>query len=130
MTADIDLLVDWNEANIENFETALSEHGYKSNLFFKLRSLIPANVRLQYFNEKNLIAYSYSSDLFRALSLDVLVRSNIEFGVCWERRETKYLQEIPVYLLSVEDLILMKEFAGREQDKSDIINLKKYITRG
>ena len=34
MTADNDVLIDWNEVNVERFETALREHGYKNNLFF------------------------------------------------------------------------------------------------
>lgn len=128
-TADIDLLIDWNEKNIERFEAALNEHGYKNNLFFKLKTLLPANIRLQYYNEKNLVAYSYSSDLFQAITLDVLVQSNLDFEKCWERKETKYLAQVPVYLLCLDDLIAMKDFANREQDKADIINLKKFYKR-
>jgi hypothetical protein len=129
MTADIDVLIQWNENNVERFETALREHGYKNNLFFQLKALIPAKTRLQYFQEKNLVAYSYSSDLFQAISLDVLVQTNLDFEACWNRKEIKYLGDIPVYVLNVEDLIAMKEFANREQDKADIINLKKYNKR-
>jgi len=128
-TADIDLLIDWSEKNIERFEAALNEHGYKNNLFFKLKTLVPAHVRLQYYNEKNLIAYSYSSDLFQAISLDVLVQSNLKFDECWDKKETKYLGKVAVYVLNVDDLIAMKEFANRDQDKADIINLKKFHKR-
>jgi hypothetical protein len=130
MTADIDVLIDWNEANVAAFEAALREHGYRNNLFFQLKTLIPSNIRLQYFREKNLIAYSYSSDSLQAISLDVLIHTNIDFETCWEGKETKFLQEVPVYLLGIDDLILMKEFANREQDKTDIVNLKKYYKRG
>ena len=31
---------------------AIHEHGYKKNLFFKLKTLLSAEVRLKYFNEK------------------------------------------------------------------------------
>jgi hypothetical protein len=126
MTADIDVLIDWDEINIERFEAALLEHGYRNNLLFKLKTLLSAETRLQYFREKNLIAYSYSSDLLQAISLDVLVQTNMDFEACWNRKETKYIQSIPVYVLRMEDLIAMKEHANREQDKADIINLKKY----
>jgi hypothetical protein len=126
MTADIDVLIEWSELNVERFESALREHGYKNNLFFQLKTLISAKTRLQYFREKNLIAYSYSSDLLRAISLDVLVQTNIDFETCWNRKEVKHIQEVPVYVLYIEDLIAMKEYANREQDKADIINLRKY----
>jgi hypothetical protein len=128
-TADIDVLIEWSEANVEKFEAALLEHGYKNNLFFQLKTLIPANIRLQYFNEKNLVAYSYSSDLLRAVTLDVLTQANFDFEACWQRKETKHLQNVPVYLLGLDDLIVMKEYANRVQDKSDVISLKKFYKR-
>jgi hypothetical protein len=126
MTTDIDILIDWSETNVDGFEAAIKEHGYKNNLFFQLRTFVSAETRLHYFREKNIISYSYSSDLLRAISLDVLVQTNLDFEACWDRKETKYVQEVPVYVLCVEDLIIMKESAGREQDKADIINLRKY----
>lgn len=129
MTADIDLLIQWSEDNVLRFETALAEHKYKNNLFFQLKTIIPAEVRLRYYEDKHLVAYSYSSDLFQAISLDVLTRTNVDFDTCWERKEIKSLRNVPIYLLNVEDLIAMKEFAGREQDKSDIINLRKYYKK-
>jgi hypothetical protein len=126
MTADIDVLIDWKEENVEQFEAALLEQGYKNNLFFRLKTLVSAQTRLIYFQEKNLIAYSYSSDLLKAISLDVLIQTNLDFESCWKHKETKYVQDIPVYVLNVKDLIAMKEYANREQDKVDIINLKRY----
>lgn len=129
MTADIDVLIDWEEANLENFEAAIHEHGYKSNLFFGLKSLLSQEVRTKYRNERNLIAYSYSSDLFQSLSLDILVESPILFSDCWARKETKYLGDIPITLLHLDDLILLKEYANREQDRADITNLKKFYRK-
>ena len=126
MTADIDLLIQWSDDNVQKFELALAEHKYKNNLFFQLKTLVSAEVRLRYYQDNNLVAYSYSSDLFQAITLDVLTRTNIDFDASWERKEVKVLQNVPVYVLRVDDLITMKEFAGREQDKSDVINLRKY----
>lgn len=129
MTADIDLLIEWEEKNIERFEAALGEHSYKKNLFFQLKTLIPAEIRLKYYQEKNLVAYSFSSDSLRAMTLDVLTHSNIEFTECWDRKEVRKIQDVSVYVLSVEDLIALKSFADREQDRSDIINLKQFYKK-
>jgi hypothetical protein len=129
MTADIDLLIGWDEQNMNNFEEAIAEHGYKSNLFFKLKTLLSKEVRLNYVKEKNLIAYGYSSDSMRALALDVLVDVPVDFDQCWVRKEIKYLGSTSVYLLNAGDLIIMKEYSNREQDKLDIINLKKFLRK-
>ena len=63
------------------------------------------------------------------MSLDVLVQTNIDFESAWDRKETKSLDGVAVYILSVPDLIAMKEDANREQDRADVINLKKYYKK-
>ena len=126
MTADIDLLIEWEESNLAKFEKAIGEHGYKRNLFFELKTLLSQELRLKYIKEKNLIAYGYSSGTLQALSLDVLVDVPINFEECWNRKEVKQLKDIPVYVLHVDDLITLKEYANREQDRADIANLKRF----
>ena len=129
MTADIDVLVEWNENNLTRFEKAIGEHGYKHNLFFELKTLLSKELRLNYIKEKNLIAYSYSSNTLQALSLDVLIDVPINFEDCWNRKEIKHYKKTPVYVLAVEDLIALKEYANREQDRSDIANLKHFYKK-
>ena len=53
----------------------------------------------------------------------------VDFADCWRRKKIKYLKDIPVYLLSVDDLIQLKEYANREQDRADIVNLKRFYKK-
>ena len=129
MTADIDVLLEWEENNLSRFEKAVGEHGYKHNLFFELKTLLSKELRLKYIREKNLIAYGYSSDTLQALTLDVLIDVPLNFEECWNRKEIKHLKKTPVYILQVDDLILMKEYANREQDRADIANLKRFYKK-
>lgn len=129
MTADIDVVLDWNESNLESFENAIAEHGYKNNLFIALKTLLNPETRSKYVKEKNLIAYGYSSNTFKSLSLDVLVDVPVSFSECWERREIKYIKDTPISLLHMDDLIALKEYANREQDKADIANLRKFYRK-
>lgn len=129
MTADIDVLLEWEETNLAKFEKAIAEHGYKRNLFFDLKTLLLKELRLKYITEKNLIVYGYSSGTLEALSLDVLIDVPVNFDDCWNRKETKYLKETPVYVLQVDDLIAMKQYANREQDRIDIENLKRFYKK-
>jgi hypothetical protein len=126
MTADVDVLLEWSEDNLSKFEKAIAEHGYKSNLLFTIKTLLTSEIRSQYIKEKNLIAYGYTSETFRSLSLDVLIDVPVEFSECWDRKEVKYIKNTPVYILGLDDLILLKQYANREQDKADIANLKKF----
>lgn len=129
MTADIDVLIEWKEDNLKKFEEAIAEHGYKQNLFFELKTLLQEELRLKYVKEKNLIAYGYSSNTLQALSLDVLIDVPVNFEECWNRKEIKYFKETPVNVLHVDDLIVLKEYANREQDQSDIANLKRFYKK-
>lgn len=38
MTADIDLIIDWDEKNVELFEDVLKENRFKSNFFFHFKN--------------------------------------------------------------------------------------------
>ncbi len=40
-------------------------------------------------------------------------------------KETRTIDDYLIYILSIEDLIKLKEFANREQDKNDILMLRK-----
>lgn len=129
MTADIDLLLMWEQENLTRFGEAIAKHGYKHSLFFDIKSLLQEEIRLRYIKEKNLIAYSYSSDTLQALSLDVLIDVPLNFEECWDRKAVKFFKDTPVYLLHINDLISLKEYANREQDRADIANLKKFIRK-
>ncbi|CAN5845563.1 hypothetical protein BH11BAC7_BH11BAC7_30760 [soil metagenome] len=47
------------------------------------------------------------------------------FDELWNNCEKRKVGNAEVYLTSVDDLIKLKEYAGRPQDKSDIILLSK-----
>lgn len=42
-------------------------------------------------------------------------------------KRIKKFESTEVYLVCVEDLIALKEYSGREQDKQDVIYLKQYM---
>ena len=126
MTADVDLLIDWEKENIEKFEKVLKENSYQSNLYYQFSNLISATIRQQMVKEKNLIAYSFTSDSLQQMALDVIVDCALDFESAWERKNTKQIGSTEVYVVSINDLIALKEYANREQDKIDIINLKKF----
>jgi len=129
MTADVDLLIEWDAENVNSFEKAIGENGYKPSVVFQLKNLISSEVRINMRRDKNLIAYSFSSDSIRTFSLDVVIDLPLDFKVCWERREVRRFSDVDVNLLSVNDLICMKELANREQDKIDVVNLKQFFKK-
>jgi hypothetical protein len=60
------------------------------------------------------------------MSIDVLLDLPITFELLWKNKTKRKFETTEVYLVSVDDLIILKEYSGREQDIQDIIYLKQY----
>jgi hypothetical protein len=126
MTADIDLLLDFTEQNLLAFENVMNEIGYKPTLPIKLSSLFDFDKRKLLKEDKNLIAFSFFNHENNLMSIDVLLDLPITFELLWKNKTKRKFETTEVYLVSVDDLIILKEYSGREQDIQDIIYLKQY----
>ena len=130
MTADIDLLLDFDETNIINFENATKHLLFQSVIPISINSFVKKEERLKIIKEKNLIAYSYFNSLAGYMNLDVLLDTPIEFNELWKNKTERKLGETMIYLVSVENLIDLKKYANRIQDQKDILLLSKLIKNG
>lgn len=98
-TADIDLLVDFEEKNISEFEKILHRQNYKSVLPILLNSLIDKKKRTEAIQKKNLIAFSYFNAITNIMSVDVLVDIPLAFDEMWERKEVRKFGASDVYFI-------------------------------
>jgi len=127
MTADIDILLDFEENNISAFENAIKLLSYKNTIPISLKSFVSKEERKIAIAEKNLIAYSYYSSQMGFINLDVLIDVPIEFKELWETKTTKKNINTLLHLVSVENLIKLKEYSNRLQDQNDILLLSKLL---
>ena len=126
ITADIDILLHFEHENVQRFMAAIDELQYKNQLPLQFEVLVDEETRRKYIAERNLIAYSFYSTLRGRMTLDVLVDVPIPFEELWQRKQIRTSENgYPVQLIGREDLIRLKEYAGREQDKADIILLSR-----
>ncbi|WP_020526335.1 nucleotidyl transferase AbiEii/AbiGii toxin family protein [Flexithrix dorotheae] len=125
MTADIDLLLDFNQVNITNFNKSVKELAYQPHAPISLEMLLDEEKRMDVVKNKNMIAYSFYNTLSDYMNLDVLIDAPFDFDHLWNNRETRKIEEVEVYIVALEDLIAMKKYANRNQDKQDIIMLSK-----
>jgi hypothetical protein len=124
-TADLDILLDFDENNLENFLECVKEFGYQQGLPISILELSDQQKRMNLIQEKNLIAMSFFSSTFQMVTLDVLVDIPFDFETLWKNRSERNSTQTPLYLVSVEDLVLLKQYSNREQDRLDIESLKK-----
>jgi len=130
MTADIDLLLDFEETNILNFENAIKYLLFQSVIPLSINTFVKKEERLKAIKEKNLIAYSYFNSQVGFMNLDILLDEPIEFDILWKNKSERVLGETKIQLVSVEDLIELKKYANRIQDQNDVILLSKILKNG
>jgi hypothetical protein len=125
MTADIDLLLDLTVDNIQQFQSVIRALNFFPVLPLPMKLLADDIKRLSLIEEKNLIAYSFYNSVKGFMNIDVIIDIPNSFDELWKRKETRTIDDYLIYILSIEDLIKLKEFANREQDKNDILMLRK-----
>lgn len=124
-TADLDIVLDFEEQNLRNFLKTITEFGYQNSIPLSILDLVEKEKRRNLIKDKNLIALSFFSSTFQLVTLDVLVDLPFDFDSLWENKTIRNSSKTPIYLVSVEDLAGLKNYSNREQDKLDIESLKK-----
>ena len=119
MTADIDILIDFEEENVKKFEEALEELSFASVIPLKLQSLLDGQFRAEMIQQRNLIAYSYYNTRSNFINVDILITT------MWESREVRKVDQASIHIVSLNHLIEMKRHANRKQDVQDILMLEK-----
>jgi hypothetical protein len=127
MTADIDILLDFEEGNLINFENNIKLLMFQQTIPVSIKTFVTKEARQKAKEEKNLIAYSYYNSMSGYMNLDVLLECPIDFETLWNNRTQRKIRETEVQLVSIEDLIALKKYANRMQDQQDVLLLSKLI---
>jgi hypothetical protein len=125
MTADIDLILDFDKDNLKKFEICVVNAFYQSQIPVSLSLLSTQQERIKLVKEKNLIALSYFNTRGNVMSMDVLIDVPLNFADMWERKTTRTADEIDIHIVSKNDLIKLKEYSNRKQDQDDIYLLSQ-----
>jgi len=108
-TLDLDLFIEPTEENASRVRAALTDFGYDLT-----------DVTVEELRTKKVLIRQYT------LETDVhpFVKG-ITFEDAWARRVNDQIQGVPVAFASLDDLIRMKEAAGRPKDLEDLRVLRK-----
>ena len=127
MTADIDILLDFEEENIARFEASMKVLDYHSSIPVSLKAMLNKSDRDKFIKDKNLIAYSFFNSRSGYMTLDVLIDVPFSFDVMWTQREIRNHEDLTINLVSLQHLIDMKKYSDRQQDNDDVLLLTKLL---
>ena len=123
-TADLDLAVALDRANIEAVISALESLGYRPRAPVALRSFADPEQRADWVRTKGLTVFSLWSAELPGTEIDLFAEDPLPFAAAWPRRLRAELGSVTVSVASLRDLIEMKRRVARPQDLEDVRQLE------
>lgn len=123
-TADLDLMIKMSASNLFNFLKIMKRLGFRSRPPVKPNEITLEKLE-KWKREKGLRDLTFQSRRVPYEEVDILLECPIDFDEVYERIERIETKGPTIPLVSIEDLIKLKQHSKRLQDISDIQALKK-----
>jgi hypothetical protein len=124
-TMDVDITVAMNPDNLAALIEAARELKLTPVLPVPLEALNDLDLLRKWHAERNLEAFALRAPDLASVTLDVLLFPPVEFTGMSERAVIFNVAGTPVRVVSIDDLIALKQAVGRPIDLSDIEHLKR-----
>lgn len=124
-TMDIDVCVVVSPGNLRQLVAAAGELGLTPTLPVPLSSLTQIDLLTTWHKERNLLAFALRAPDFAGVTVDVLLFPPIDPPTLCEHALVIDIAGTPIRLAQIDDLIALKQHAGRPIDLADIEHLKK-----
>jgi hypothetical protein len=128
LTVDVDLVIDLSEVNLRSAMNAFERLGFKPKAPVKLEQFADRSQRESWVHEKNMLVFRIYSDRFPGTDVDIFPTMPFDFERAYadsQRFELAVGATMPV--VGVNDLINMKEQAGRPKDLEDVRVLRRLL---
>ena len=131
-TADLDLMLLMSDENLAKYIELIKELGFKPRVPVRLDEFADSQKRKEWVLEKGMKVFSVFNPANMMEGVDVMIEDYIKFDEAYSRRKVvntgiDALGRVEVPLVSIEDLINLKEQAGRGRDLIDISALKEIV---
>ncbi len=129
LTADLDLIVDFEEKNLKKLLKVLEQLNFKPQLPIDAKKLLEEKTRKKWEIEKNMKAFAFIHKKDDYKLIDIIINPPLSFNEVYKRKQVIQAQKTKINVISFEDLITFKKQAARTQDLKDIemlLELKKH----
>lgn len=122
MTMDIDLVLALDDANVDAFLRCARDLALKPQAPVALDSLKDPGQRRTWIEEKRLIAFGLSGAPGTP-TVDIILKHSLDLNAAFERAVIQMVDDAPVRIASIDDMIALKQDTGRRQDADDVEHL-------
>ncbi len=127
LTQDLDLLPDLSEDNLLKIVGILDDLGYLPRIPEKPSLFADPAIRERWRNEKNMKVFSFFHRELPFQEIDLMFDVPVSFEEASRNKIVKRAADLVIPLVSIPDLIRLKEAAGRKHDLSDIRMLQEIL---
>ena len=122
-TADLDILVEMSDDNLKKIVKILKKYGYRVKQPVDPLRIADKKTREDWIKNKNMKALNfYKEDELK--EVDIIIESPVSFEEANKKPVVIEVDDLILPVISIDNLIKMKEKTGRAVDKLDIEELK------
>lgn len=123
-TADVDVVLDLQDNNVRRAIAALTGLGYRPHAPVPFEDFLDPTKRADWVRDKGLTVFSLSSPEHPATEIDLFVEAPFDFDEAYTRAVRMELApDVTATFVGLDDLLVLKQRAGRPQDTLDIQQL-------
>jgi predicted nucleotidyltransferase len=126
-TNDLDIVILLSEDNIKKFVSVIKRLKYKPKIPVELEDFISEENRKSWIKGKNMKVFSIYNPDNEFEHIDVLVQYGLDFKEAYKNRVVYLIEDVKIPVVSIPDLIKLKEEANRTSDRNDILALRKIM---
>ena len=125
VTKDLDLMISFEKTNMAKFVEIIKSFKLKPRVPVEIEELADKNKREIWKQERNMKVFSFYNPENDLEVIDIMIQDYINFDEAYKRVEKISDGSLTVSMISIDDLIRLKEIANRPNDRADIEVLKK-----
>lgn len=125
MTYDLDLLVDMEDENLRRLLAILDEWGFRPKIPVDIMDLANAEKRKEWIEGKGMKAFNLVNEDWALSEIDIIIDAPVDYEKARPGAIRVAVAGVEIPVISIDDLIRMKEVTGRAQDEADIRYLKQ-----
>ena len=119
-TLDLDLVVQLEPDNLERALAVFGDLGFQPRVPVPLESFADPKTREIWRREKNMTVFSLWHPNHPGFALDLFVQEPFDFDAVYRRALRVPLEQVQVTVVSRDNLVAMKQAAGRARDIEDV----------
>ena len=127
MTADLDICIAMDRDNVSGLVSMLQQLHWKPRVPVRLEDFLDETIRQAWMTEKGMKVFTVYNPANESEQLDILLESAVAFDTAYQNRLEVVSADITIPLMSLRELIALKQVANRKRDRLDIDALKQIM---